>query len=192
MNSLTISNETDDFLLLFRAWRRTVIESTLALARKYVALLDANPQFRDDLLDQAPDISARDLVNLERIGRTQLHPQLAFPSPDKPGRTFLARCSYSEQLKHLESPVPVVLQNQPSEHLLVAVDSLNYEQCRQVFAKDHVRSLAEQRAWLDAEQRRIAKGSSARWRVRGGRVRILETGWLTRAEIEQIWGELKK
>jgi hypothetical protein len=77
----------------------------------------------------------------------------------------------------------------------VDIRNLTTEQARQVFARDHLRDIAEQRAWL-AQQSRKAKTvnvTPTNYRIKNGTVEfLLGNGKLrvTRAELLRIAAEM--
>lgn len=82
-----------------------------------------------------------ELYWFERIGRKQLFWELLIH--DGPAIKRLRRCPYSEQVKYLREPIPVLLEN--GEHLLVAPQAMDKHQAKQCIG-DRVFSLGEQRA----------------------------------------------
>ena len=120
--------------------------------RIFVSLIDADPSIRERIMDEHPELTEDVLATFERIGRKQLYYELVLL--EAPGIRALRRCPYSEQVKHCKEPVPMLLLNSKdsSEHLMVAVTALQPEQVRQVFGHNRIRSLAEQRAFLEREK----------------------------------------
>lgn len=155
-----------------------------------VKMIDQNPSVIDDIIDRYPDMNAGILRQFEKMGRKQLHPLLLIEST--PGETRLARLPYSEQLKYLEKPVEIVVETDDGPDLMqIQTKHLTRAQAEQVFAKDHVRTAAEQRAWIMS--RREAQVTDAwrthPWRVVGKQVEIAGVKF-TRKQILAILKEM--
>jgi hypothetical protein len=118
----------------------------------FVSLIDEDPSIKARILDENPELTEATLEMFERIGRKQLYYRLCLL--EGPGVRALKRCPYSEQVKHATDPVPMLLLNGQdlTDHINVPVHALQPEQVRQVFGANRVRSLAEQRAWLENQR----------------------------------------
>lgn len=91
------------------------------------------------------------LAQLEKIGRNQLVPQLLLA--EYPAARKLERLPMSEQERLMIEPVEVlVMKEGKPDTLRVPVRHLNGAQVRQVFASNHVRTLSEQRQWIEGQQ----------------------------------------
>jgi hypothetical protein len=91
------------------------------------------------------------LAQLEKIGRGQLCPQLLLA--DYPAARRMERLPMSEQERLMNGPVEVlVMRDGHADTLQVNVQHLTSQQVKQVFATNHVRSLAEQRQWVESQR----------------------------------------
>ncbi len=91
------------------------------------------------------------LSQLEKIGRNQLLPQLLLA--EYPAARKLERLPMSEQSRLMIEPVEVMLlKDGDPDTLLVPIRHLTGAQVRQVFASNHVRTLAEQRQWIESQR----------------------------------------
>lgn len=88
------------------------------------------------------------LCRFEQIGRKQIHPRLL--ASQSPGMRYLSKCPYSQQEAFIDTPIEVLVKG--GDSLLVNVDNLTSDQCKQVFSRGHVRSLPEQTAWVKSEE----------------------------------------
>jgi hypothetical protein len=77
------------------------------------------------------------------------------------------------------------------------VDNLEPEQARQVFAHDHVRDAAEQRAWIESHKpqpkniHKLMRGKSVQaWKVKGRKVEITGPCILTQIDLAQMMMEM--
>ena len=91
------------------------------------------------------------LSQLEKIGRNHLLPQLLLA--EYPAARKLERLPMSEQSRLMIEPVEVMLlKDGDPDTLLVPIRHLTGAQVRQVFASNHVRTLAEQRQWIESQR----------------------------------------
>ena len=125
-----------------------------------------------------------------QIGKQQLHPKILCSTAQ--GVMRLASCQYHEQEKYLEQPIELLVAD--GETLLVMADNLTREQVQQIFNRDHVRSLPEQKAWLATEEKlRIEKEQSSRaelaeanYTIRGHKVIFRKGVELSQQEVAGI------
>ena len=143
-----------------------------------------------DEFAKAAGVSAEIVLRFDQIGRSELNPQLL--AMDSNGARKLARCTYREQTKYIEHPVELLVGD--GDTLMVNLDALTRDQCSQVFAPDHVRSLSEQRAWTESRDRKIREAAIKRaavtehapYTVGKGRVVFSKGCELTRKELTSI------
>lgn len=108
-----------------------------------------------DELHQETEIPLDVLAQLERIGRGQLNPQLLLS--DFPAARAMERLPMSEQNRILMEPVDLfVIKEGKPDHLKVPVATLTAKQARQVFSRNYVRPLHEQKNWLEGQQKQAA------------------------------------
>jgi len=112
--------------------------------RLYVEVLDVDPGLQSSFEEAYPGIPAAAWRRFEAVGRRRLHIKLLTAVTCRQ----LERCAYEEQEKYVEGPVDVMLFG--GDVLKVEVKNLTAEQARQVFAKDHVRTMPEQRAYIES------------------------------------------
>ena len=120
----------------------------MSLAALVVKMLDEDRRATERLLGEVGMVNL--LTRLELLGRGALDERLVKIC----GRivTHLQKLPVYEQKRLLDEGVPVVLADKPDEHLMVDVQSLWPAQLKQVFGLNGVRSLAEQRAWLEEKK----------------------------------------
>jgi hypothetical protein len=122
------------------------IDALTAAGRLLLEMLDGGASFPD--ISEQSGIPMDVLGQLERIGRHQLNPHLLLAT--YPAVQAIQRLSLSEQDRLLSEPVAVmVMKDGHPDTLMIAAKNMTREQVGQVFAKGHVRTLAEQRAWLE-------------------------------------------
>lgn len=114
-----------------------------------------------DALHDLTEIPMDVLAQLERIGRKQLNPQLLLS--DFPASRTMMRLPLSEQDRLMKEPVEVfVIKDGNPDKMSLPVAVLTPPQVKQVFARNYVRPLAEQRAWIDAQVAPAAKATTKR------------------------------
>lgn len=153
--NLTKINTVNDYVAAFAAAFQRGTDAWIEAGKILNAAIEAHPGIEAEILEQCRSATRADLNRLKAIGRGTLHPLLA--DGGSCGRQALGRLPIADQEKYLENPIPVIVREQgKTDVLLIAIDDLTREQCRQVFARDHVRTTAEQSAWL-ASQATFAK-----------------------------------
>ena len=115
-------------------------------AKIYTAAIDEpSGSVAEQLRDACPFIPASAWSGLERVGRGEVMPRLLL------GSSFLCRYPISEQKKYTDDPIQVALDD--GDTLSVMHYNLSNYQRRQIDGKNHVRTIAEQRAWMASEAR---------------------------------------
>lgn len=103
------------------------------------------------MISERSDLPLDVLSQLEKIGRKQLVPQLLLA--EYPAARRLERLPMSEQERLMHDSVEVlVLRDGKADTLHVTVRDLTGSQVKQVFASNHIRTLAEQRQWLESQR----------------------------------------
>lgn len=102
-------------------------------------------------ISEKADVPLDVLAQLEKIGRNQLVPQLLLA--EYPAARKMGQLPMSEQERLMLEPVEVMVmkEGQP-DTLRVPVRHLTGAQVRQVFASNHVRTLSEQRQWIESQR----------------------------------------
>ena len=112
-------------------------------------------------LYDATEIPIDVLAQLERIGRKQLNPQLLLA--DFPAARQMERLPMSEQDRLLSDPVDVyVVKDGKPDKMKIPIHALSGKQVKQVFARNYVRGLAEQREWIDSSAVAAAQTAAVR------------------------------
>lgn len=119
------------------------------LAQNFVRTIDAKPEFMRECSNAGVD--AHFLWRLERMGRGQLHRELLFNA--KPAADRLITLPLSEQTRALTDGVDVLDWDEQTIRR-IPVNDLDQKQCKQVFQKGTIRSIAEQRTWLRDKKRK--------------------------------------
>lgn len=153
-NAPVLIKSIEDYLDLLGEQFATLQSGIYAAAQMFVEACTAHPGFEAHFKERFPSINPHRIADYKRIGERSLLPELA--ENCSAGAAALRRLPVADQRRWLNEPIPVFLQHEgQSDTLLVALDDLTYEQARQVFDKDHVRSLGAQRAWLESRPKRL-------------------------------------
>jgi hypothetical protein len=121
-------------------------ECLLKACQLYVQTIDKDPDSVYGFQEAYPDIPSSAWRRFEAVGRGSLHVKLL--TNLTVGAKKLERCSFIEQSKYIENPVDVLLTD--GDVLKVDIHNLQPSQVKQVFAKDHVRSKSEQKAYIES------------------------------------------
>jgi hypothetical protein len=138
------------------------------------------------------DIVAR----FEQLGRKQILPQLLVA--DYPAAKHVIKLPYSEQSRAVDAGVELlVMGDEGHSTLKVAIGNLTPLQCKQVFAKDAIRSLPAQRAYIESQKtdneiKNRVFNNEAIWKVTGRKVVFFKPCQMTAREFAQIIAEIEK
>lgn len=124
----------------------------------YVKAIDMSPKAREMFQEAMPDQPSTWWSKIEKVGRGLMHPDLLVNYGA--GYRRLERCRLEDQEKYIQKPIEFLTAR--GDTMKIAVGNLTVDQCQQVFAFDHVRSLPEQRAWIESEKNRLARTSPAK------------------------------
>ena len=112
--------------------------------------VDKDPKFPEKVAEQTNgDIPAVLVRRFEKLGRGQVIPQFLLHW-DKPGIKKLRRFTPDLQARYLKEGIEVLVDK--GEHLLINPLHMTKLQAQQVFDCDEIRSVPEQRAWLEGEK----------------------------------------
>ena len=127
-----------------------VVDDMSALARDLVTAIDARPVIVDELI--ALGIQRDIISRFELFGRGLIHPKL-FANESQVAKR-LRRLPLSTQNRALEDGLEVLDDNETTMRLL-PIEDLTPAQVKQVFAPDHVRSIAEQRTIIRTKKSKL-------------------------------------
>lgn len=164
------------------------IESWVRAGEIVAEILGADPSAIDRICNAIPGLPKDVIYRFEAIGRKEIHPKLLLSGA--PGIRRLAAMPYSLQCTHVSEPISLLIINgEKHDTLMVETANLTSDQCRQVFANNHVRNLAEQRAWLESERKQQAiehEASLVPYSICKGKVTFRTGCTMTRREIQHL------
>ena len=172
------------------------IDKWLEAGRLVADALSRNPASMDKIC-QATGLSPDIITRFEQIGKEELYPQLL--ASTSIGARNLVKCSYSQQKHYSANPIAMLVSNgDKPDKLMVAVDAMTGQQVKQVFGRGHIRSLAEQRAWVESERESIVRRTladkaeiqEAAFVIKGKRCVFKKGAELTAREIADILAKM--
>lgn len=169
----------------------TGVEAWKTAGKLLVSILEQEGVSLGEIADKA-DLPLDVLAQLEKIGRNQLVPQLLLA--EYPAARKLERLPMSEQERLMIQPVEVmIMKDGKPDTLHVAVRHLTGSQVRQVFAANHVRTLAEQRQWIESQkpEQQTVKVESPYIITRKGSVIFSQGCEMTAKELLRIAAQLQ-
>ncbi len=190
-NAVTVTTNThpiDRFLLLVQQGIDAWVDAA-ALAREE---LRKDPEWADKVAEKNPMITSAFIRRFANIGVKYI-PQLVVS--DCPGAKRLRTLPLPVQEQCYRNPVPLLIQTADGgwDELQADLHNLTPDQAAQVFAPDHVRTAAEQRAWIEDKRAKDAAPQvvSLPYRVVGKRLVVMEACQLTSKELAMILAELQ-
>lgn len=160
-----------------RAWEKA--------GKILISMMKHNPGIKDRILQDHPEVSASILAKLEAVGRGQLQPELLLSdsAPYKAAR--LLPMSDQRNLVHTGKVALLIDTVKGPDVIHADFKSLTPKQVSQVFAKDHIRTEAEQRLFIEGRRKAIAKD----WDFENGMI-VFKRG--ARLSIQQLTGILQE
>jgi len=190
MSTLTTSaaSENTGKMTPFEAGRKIIEQATsgypYAVATYKAFIAQGNTQ--QDLHHAHPHV-AMYFWNTIKLLAENVIPELLVVVMPTIART-MRTLSPKEQMRILNEGVDV--RSSDGSCLKVRLQSLTTQQRRMVFAKDHIRTIAEQRNWVEGEilKRRLAPEEKpviklAKWEYVQGGVNTLVTGFISNSDI---------
>lgn len=149
------------------------------------AAIEKDPEWPEKVAERAPLFGASHVRRFADIGLKYIA-ELSFAS--SPGASALRRLPVSIQEKVFGKSISLLIQN--GEMLLVDINALTKEQAKQVFASDHVRDAAEQRAWIESEKTKAGRNliplqDAQQWSIRRGKAIIAGLSF-TKRQLQRI------
>ena len=187
--------QIDDKINAFKAAFQAGMNSFERAGKIIVEILDSDPAAADYILSKCDNLTPTALRVFERIGRGHLLPSLAMDTSE--GARRLKSLPISMQRQYTDSPIPLVIHtSHGTDVLLVEAKNLTQQQVKQVFAREHVRTEGEQKAWLvqsESEANKPATTSAEpAWKVRNGKVIFTKGATLTAGELATIITQIAK
>jgi hypothetical protein len=161
-----------------------------------VKLIDDHRMTIPEIAGNSEFLTEDIVARFEQLGRKQILPQLLVA--DYPAAKHVIKLPYSEQSRAVDEGIELlVMGDEGHSTLKVAISNLTPLQCKQVFAKDAIRSLPAQRAYIESQKTdNEIKGrvfnDEAIWKVSGRKVVFFKPCQMTARELAQIIAEIEK
>lgn len=156
---------------------RGVVVNMIAISEAYVSALAMNPKIKADLEEMG--ISRRLLARMEMVGAGKIDHRLALETHAAARSVMLL--PMSDQVNVLDHGVEVM--DTDTEVRRIPVDQLSPKQVSQVFANGEVRTLAQQRTYLQEHDLRQVVEEQPNCKVGKDSVSIRHGGKFSRAVI---------
>jgi hypothetical protein len=131
----------------------TRIHKTITeVAALYLQAITADPGFAAWVEDETPDVPPSFWRKLEATARGTLDARIAAGGCAWGNK--LTRLPIAEQRQAIDSTLPLLTST--GDTLQVRLPALLPSQADQIFAADHIRTLAEQKAWMEAKAAQFA------------------------------------
>jgi hypothetical protein len=154
-----LTDEAEKIADVLRSMYNDLLENASKFAGYYISNVRNRPYLDEKVKSLLVEIPSAVWYDLDQIGRGLLNKRLLFGYANV--KSFLRRLPPTEQERCVSEPIEVVVKTATGwDTLRVDVKSMNTDQCRQVFSKDHIRSIPEQRATI--EQNKTVKNIKAR------------------------------
>jgi hypothetical protein len=139
-----MSNEITNYIEKFGEYLKEGLVYIRKACELYVKAIDVDPSIIDKFKEKY-DLTDTAWIRFEQVGRGLLHEKLL--TDYSLGARKLKMLSFSEQARYSASPIEYLTKD--NDVLKIQLCNLTRNQIKQVFADDHVRSIAEQRAFIE-------------------------------------------
>jgi len=173
----------------FKALFQSSMDNLKAACVIYVEDIDVDWEVKFQYEEALPHIPNSAWARFEAIGRGILHPELALMAG--PGPRRLITLPMSDQKKYVNTPVNLLMKD--GTILKAKVRELNRKQADQAFTINSVRSIEEQKLYLERQAALDATEHTKKYEIVEGRLRVISAGSMfSAAELKHILGEMKK
>lgn len=172
----------------YNNWSKDVYEGALTVSKIIVDAIDEDPANREVLYDALKNIMTPTMFRqLESVGRKILDPRLLVGSGGQ----------YTVKIKKLPSDLQKKILDgcmfefltADGSHMMICLRDSEDWQAKQMFADDHVRTLPEQKAWIEAEKAKLKLNEvehTMPFEIKKGGVLFKLGAFLTNEQIRQL------
>jgi hypothetical protein len=122
------------------------ISNIVKACNAYVNAIDSDPNASEEFKKAFPLISEGAWASFEAVGRKIIHHRLLFG--DNPAFNKLKKLPYSQQEKAIEQGIEILVNG--GDILKVKPENMTAFQRKQAFIDDRIRSIPEQKAYLES------------------------------------------
>lgn len=188
MDAITTTRYIEQFKNAFSSG----IDSIVNASQIYVKAIDEDITIKDRFRDEFADIiSSSAWSGFEAVGRKWMHPKLLMGGGGRYS-SQIKRLPYSDQ-EQIFNGTRYELLTADGDTLRVDVRSITPEQAEQLFDRSHIRSLSEQKAWLEARKNMPKKSEEVEvmpYSITDGKVYFRKGTSLTRTELKRLLQEM--
>jgi hypothetical protein len=182
----------EQILTDFRTALQQGIDGFMKAGEVYVKAIEKDYTYGERLKEEFSDmVPAKAWNQLEALGRKWIHPKLVLGGMSDPKKTNLVkRLPYSTQTKVFNNDRFKLLVS-GGDYIEVNFFDATHEQCKQLCGDGFIRSLSEQKSWL--EQQKVykeIKPEELPYHIVGGKITFRKNVSLTRAEMKQLLSQL--
>jgi hypothetical protein len=191
--SMSDNKVAKQYLDEFRKHFQAGIDGIVRASEVYVEAIDDNPRYADTFRDEFGDIVPYGAWGqFEAIGRKWMHPRLIMGGmADRQKAALVKRLPYSVQ-ERVFSRERFDLLTPDADTLQVDLMEATTEQVRQLCDGSHIRSLAEQRAWMESQKAEAKEEAEVMpYVVRDGCVSFRRGVKLTKEEVKRILRDMR-
>ncbi len=189
-NEITKVDYINDFRNAFSDGLNSIVKAS----QIYVVAIDENPKIADDFVREFRDvIPATAWAGFEAVGRKWMHPRLLMGGGGRYG-SKIKRLPYSAQEQIFNGGRFDLLTNK-GDTLSVDIRELEPEQVDQIIDNNHIRTLSEQRAWLENqrtsdEEEIVQLAEKPAYVISSGKVCFRRGITMTRNEVKRLLQEM--
>ena len=174
----TLAQCVSEFQLAFAAGTDAIIKA----CRAYVYALDTFDEAKQGFMKACPTIPQRVWTSIEAVGREWIDPRLLWGGGN--ATKYLRKLPLSTQRETLSHGVDVATD---AEVVHVACEAVPSAMLSQVFAPDHIRTPAEQRAFRSRHPDPITPAAQSKsWEVKKHQLRVYRPTVFSTKEVQQI------
>jgi len=173
----------------FRKHFTAGIEGIVKASEAYVAAIDDNPRYGDEFRDEFADwVPHSAWSQFEAVGRKWLHPKLIMGGmSDRTKSGIVKKLPYSIQERVFDRERFDLLTHD-GDTLQVDMIEATASQAKQLCAGNRIRTLSEQKAWIESQ--RVAEAAPVSevmpYTIRDGKVAFRRGVTLTRTELKRL------
>lgn len=180
--ALTTNESINIFKEIFNDGMRRIQEACVV----FVCAIDIDNKAYSKFRQAFKNIPVGAWSNFEKVGRKQMLPELL--SDESPMGKKLKALPISLQKEAYGKPVKLLTNN--GEVIDAEFHEIKIAQANQVMAKDHIRSIKEQKTYMGRAIERHVKKPKELWKITEGKLEVYERCDFTKGELKKMIKEL--
>lgn len=132
--------------------------NAVAVAKAYTEARSKDPEFDDWLLEAVPMLTRRTLRWLEQIGNGTMDERFILGQVPADHVLRLEKLPIEDQRRALDGKLPLLTAD--GSHLQMSLSAMTPDQVAQVIGRDRIRTLEEQRAWIEDRRSKAAEADA--------------------------------